>query len=207
MELRKIAWVNWKTVCNPKDKEGLGIKDLRTFNSTLLGKWRWDLFHNQQEHWAKILISKYGGWRELEEGTTARMQSIWWKDLILIQQQQQTQLIKRETKWKVGSGEKFRFWEDPWTENATPLREKYPRLYQNSCQQKDSIINMGNNTCSGWEWKLAWRRPLFDCEIQMADNFLEELSQQQIQPNMEDKWIWKRDQGGYYTTRSGYELI
>ena len=66
---------------------------------------------------------------------------------------------------------------------------------------------MGNNTCSGWEWKLAWRRPLFDCKIQMADNFLEELSQQQIQPNMEDKWIWKRDQGGYYTTRSGYELI
>ncbi|KHN42293.1 hypothetical protein glysoja_042959, partial [Glycine soja] len=130
----------------------------------LLGKWRWDLFHKQQEHWAKILISKYGGWRALEEGTTTRMQSIWWKDLILLQQQQQFQLIKRETKWKVGSGEKFRFWEDPWTENAIPLREKYPRLYQNSCQQKDNIINMGNNTSSGLEWKLAWRRPLFDCE-------------------------------------------
>ena len=43
-------------------------------------------------------------------------------------------------------------------------------------------MNMGNNTNDGWEWKLSWRRALFDSEIQMADNFLGELSQQQIQP-------------------------
>ena len=67
MEQRKIAWVKWRTVCQPKDKGGLGIKDLRTFNSALLGKWRWDLFHKQEEQWAKILLSKYGGWRVLEE--------------------------------------------------------------------------------------------------------------------------------------------
>ncbi|KAL5153157.1 Pollen receptor-like kinase 6 [Glycine soja] len=125
------------------------------FECALLGKWRWDLFHKQQEHWAKILISKYGGWKALEEGTTGRLQSTWWKDLISIQQQQQIQLIKRETKWKVGSREKFRFWEDPWTQNATPLREKYPRLYQNSCQQKENIMNMENNTCSGGPYLTA----------------------------------------------------
>ena len=39
------------------------------------------------------------------------------------------------------------------------------------------------------------------------DNFLEELSQQQIQPHREDKWNWKHDQCGYYTTKSGYDLI
>ena len=89
MEQRKIAWVKWRTVCQPKDKGGLGIKDLRTFNSALLGKWRWDLFHKQEEQWAKILLSKYGGWRVLEEGTRGRNDSIWWKDLVINLQQQQ----------------------------------------------------------------------------------------------------------------------
>ena len=44
MEQRKIVWVNWETVCLPKEKGGLGIKDLWTFNTALLGKWRWELF-------------------------------------------------------------------------------------------------------------------------------------------------------------------
>ena len=38
LEKRKIAWVKWKTVCLPKDKGGLGIKDIKTFNTALLGK-------------------------------------------------------------------------------------------------------------------------------------------------------------------------
>jgi len=61
MEQRKIALVNWKIVCLPKDKGGLGIKDLRTFNIALLGKWRRELFQNHGEMWTRILISKCGG--------------------------------------------------------------------------------------------------------------------------------------------------
>ncbi|KAL5133066.1 putative ribonuclease H protein [Glycine soja] len=80
-------------------------------------------------------------------------------------------------------------------------------LYRISDQQKQIIMNMGNNTNGGWEWKLSWRRALFDSEIQMADNFLGELSQQQIQPNTEDRCSWKHDQTGYYSTKSGYDLI
>ncbi|KAH1212636.1 hypothetical protein GmHk_14G040786 [Glycine max] len=68
-------------------------------------------------------------------------------------------------------------------------------------------MNMGNNSNGGWEWKLSWRTALFDSEIQMADNFLGELSQQQIQPNREDRCSWKHDQTGYYSTKSGYDLI
>jgi len=70
-EHRKIAWVDWKTICLPKDKGGLGIKDLRTFNAALLGKWRWELFHKQKVPWAKMIDSKYGRWRTLEEGRTS----------------------------------------------------------------------------------------------------------------------------------------
>ncbi|XP_028184939.1 uncharacterized protein LOC114371809 [Glycine soja] len=84
MEQRKIAWVKWETVCLPKDKRGLGIKDLKTFNTTLLGKWRWDLFQQHGELWAKIMDSKYGGWRSLDEGIRGSNESPWWKDLMMV---------------------------------------------------------------------------------------------------------------------------
>ncbi|KHN37114.1 Putative ribonuclease H protein, partial [Glycine soja] len=31
----KIAWIKWETVCLPKEKGGLGIKDINTFNLAL----------------------------------------------------------------------------------------------------------------------------------------------------------------------------
>ena len=61
MEEKKIAWVKWESVCLPKEKGGIGIRDLRKFNYALLGKWKWSFFHNKGELWARILDSKYGG--------------------------------------------------------------------------------------------------------------------------------------------------
>lgn len=42
-ERRKIAWVSWEVVCKPKEKGGLGLRDLNLFNLSLLGKWSWRL--------------------------------------------------------------------------------------------------------------------------------------------------------------------
>lgn len=67
MEERKIPWVNWDMICLPKEKGGLGVQDLKNFNLALLGKWHWNLFHHQGELWARILYSKYGGRRNLDE--------------------------------------------------------------------------------------------------------------------------------------------
>ena len=73
---RKIAWVKWRMVCLPKDKGGLGIKDIKTFNTALLAKWRWEMFQQPGEPWARILVSKYSGWRSLEEGKRGRHDSL-----------------------------------------------------------------------------------------------------------------------------------
>ena len=55
VEEKKITWVKWESVCLPKEKGGIGIRDLRKFNYALLGKWKWSFFHNKGELWARIL--------------------------------------------------------------------------------------------------------------------------------------------------------
>jgi len=77
----KISWIRWEKVCLPKERGGLGIKDINTFNLALLGKWKWHLLHNQGELWAKVLESRYGGWRGLEDEARAANESAWWRDL------------------------------------------------------------------------------------------------------------------------------
>ncbi|XP_058762490.1 uncharacterized protein LOC131635874 [Vicia villosa] len=38
---RGISWVKWDSICRSKDKGGLGVKDVATFNQALLSKWIW----------------------------------------------------------------------------------------------------------------------------------------------------------------------
>ena len=97
LDQNKIAWVSWKSICLPKEKGGLGIKDINQFNFALLGKWLWNLMQNKGELWARVLESKYGGWRGLFEVDRVGAESVWWGDLkrALIQSQQGQILQKR----------------------------------------------------------------------------------------------------------------
>ena len=38
-EHQKLSWVSWETICLPKERGGLGVRDLLKFNYALLGKW------------------------------------------------------------------------------------------------------------------------------------------------------------------------
>ena len=73
-EKNKIAWIRWETVCLPEEKGGLDIKN---FNLALLAKWKWNLFQHQGELWARVLESKYGGWRSLDGAARVGPESIW----------------------------------------------------------------------------------------------------------------------------------
>ena len=133
---KKIAWISWETVCLPKDKGGLGIKDINTFNLALLGKWMWNLMHQQGALWVAVLEAKYEGWRGLTEEGSSNLQSMWWRDLKrAIHQSHHGKILQHEINWKVEAGDKVKFWEDRWICHEQSLAEKYPRLYMISAQQ------------------------------------------------------------------------
>lgn len=152
LEQNKIAWIKWETVCLPKDKGDLGIKDINTFNLALLGKWKWNLFQHEGQLWVRVLESKYGGWRSLDEVPHGNNESIWWRDLkVAFQNSQQGADVQNSILWRVGCGDRIKFWEDKWLDGEVSLVAKYPRLYLISCQQNQLIQQMGGYKELEWE--------------------------------------------------------
>jgi len=78
-DIRKIAWVNWDTVCLSKEEGGLGVRRLKGFNLTLLGKWCWRMLVDEGL-WFRVLKARYG-----EEGDRLKdgggNSSVWWRML------------------------------------------------------------------------------------------------------------------------------
>ena len=208
LEQKRIAWIKWDQVCMPKDKGGLGIKDIDSFNLALLAKWKWNYMQEKGEIWSRVLESKYGGWRSLYEEGREGHQSIWWKDLKqTVNSAQHGDIVHSNMRWKIVGGDKVRLWEDKWNQQQQPLAERYPRLYQISTQQNQIIRHMGQHMQSGWEWQFLWRRSLFENEIESAVNFLKDIEGIHIQQQGSDEWEWLGDQTRKYSTRSAYNLI
>ncbi|GAU51457.1 hypothetical protein TSUD_413540, partial [Trifolium subterraneum] len=86
-DIKKICWVSWDTICLPKDKGGLGIKNLNCFNQALLCKWKWRGLCDHNTLWTKLLEHRYGSLADNVLRDTTRDvkgQSLWWRDIMMI---------------------------------------------------------------------------------------------------------------------------
>ncbi|KAH1266244.1 putative ribonuclease H protein [Glycine max] len=173
LEGKKIAWVAWSQVCASRERGGLGIKDIKALNNALLIKWKWFMFQQTDQLWSRILISKYKGWRGLEEGPPKPHFSHWWYDLRSINQHRSMAEVSKQFIWKLGRGDQILLWEDSWVDGGITLKEKYLELYRISLQRLQIVAYLGSLCESGWEWKFSWRRNLFDNEMGIASAFID----------------------------------
>jgi hypothetical protein len=154
--------VKWEDICKPKEEGGLGVRDLRLVNVSLLTKWRWKHMSFDNEVWKDVVVAKYGG------GTTGSIQpglgyapsiaSRWWVDICNLDKDSNWFVSALEK--KVGSGNKTKFWSEIWVGDQ-PLRDRFPRLYGISNQKEGTIASMGGWIDFRWIWNLEWQRQFF----------------------------------------------
>jgi len=101
---KSIFWVSWDNVCKPLEEGGLGVKEIRNFNSTLLAKWKWRLMSGEGGKWKEILNSKYNSESDVNQ-VNLKYQSWWWRDLAKIGGDGAEEgWFKKATMWKIGNG-------------------------------------------------------------------------------------------------------
>lgn len=107
---RKYHLVKWEVICKNKKKGGLGIKNIRKMNISLLCKWWWKL-KNEDGIWQDLIKAKYLR-NELVNTVKVKFDdSPVWKDIMKVKH-----LYLRGRKVKSNNGKKTLFWLDPWLE-------------------------------------------------------------------------------------------
>ena len=146
---RKHHWVNWPTVCRPKQQGGLGVINTKLFNIALMAKWIWRLFtdNNSQSLWAKLLQAKYQGLDGFLLSNPA-YDSQFWHNLHKI-----VDAFKLGAKFKLGNDNRILFWSDWWT-GPSPIKQRSPRLFD-MCSSPNLLVAQAL-TQDGW--RISFRR-------------------------------------------------
>lgn len=93
--------MKWCKIIIPIKKGGLGVKDLRKMNLSLLCKWWWKI-ETGQDLWQEIVQKKYIGTKTLWQLKKKPMNSSAWNDLIKVRD-----LYVKRTVMLIGDGKKL----------------------------------------------------------------------------------------------------
>jgi len=202
-ENKFINWVSWEVVCKSTEEGGLGVRDIKKFNTALLAKWRWRYISEDMGKWKELLESKYGS----EMQNTVKLQSWWWKDLLKVCREGGGEgWFGKEVGWKLGCGDKIRFWEDVWIGNCN-LKTQFPRLYSLSLNQGQKVEEVGVWEQMGWCWRLRWRRDRFVWESELVEDLHMLIASIVVHKEEKDVQVWRKEEEGRFSVTSAYECL
>ncbi|XVF79317.1 hypothetical protein PTKIN_Ptkin14bG0211600 [Pterospermum kingtungense] len=146
LEVRRIHWVNWNTVCKHKSQGGIGIMDLSLKNHSLLNKWFWRFADEKDALWRKIIVQKYGGDCSalLPDMSKSRSFSSLSKNImkpLLVVDDCSLKLVDGMG-FALGNGVRILFWSQEWIPGII-LKFVFPRIYNLAICKDGSIDKFG----------------------------------------------------------------
>lgn len=119
----KIHWCTWDRMTDRKAYGGLGFRDLTSFNLALLAKQGWRIINQPSAILSKILKEKYFKDSSFMEATTSRRPSWGWRSLL-----QGRKILEQGVRWRVGTRQNIKIWDDPWIPKPSTYRTLSPRI-------------------------------------------------------------------------------
>jgi hypothetical protein len=179
-----------------RKKGGLGVKDLRKQNISLLCKWWWKL-DTLDGLWQKIVKAKYLRNKTVATVTSRFNDSPCWKAMLKVKE---TYFAGRKVILKNGNINVL--WKDP-IRGEQPFCDKFPVLF-NLCQVQDCNIKSCREANFDIPFRGRLRGELLD-HWQYILNTL--LSAPFHDDDDDDKITWSLNKNAIFSTRSVYTLL
>ena len=121
---KKIAWLRWDKLCEPKSCGGMGFKKIKQFNMALLAKQGWRLQTKPNSFVCHVLKAKYFPNSDFIHATLGNNPSYTWRSIMAAQS-----IVREGLRWRVGNDREIRIWEDKWLPTAPTHKVCSPRLF------------------------------------------------------------------------------
>ena len=118
--------VGWEDMCKSKENGGLDIGNLEKRNKAFLMKWLWRFPREGHSLWYKVIRSTFGIHPNLWDSKVVVRGTFRspWKAISSLYGE-----FLQSVCFKIGKGDKVRFWEDRWAGEQT-LKERFPSLFR-----------------------------------------------------------------------------
>ncbi|KAJ8755052.1 hypothetical protein K2173_016557 [Erythroxylum novogranatense] len=104
-----IRWLKWQRLAIPKIFGGLGYRDMRQFNISLLAKQGWRILKYPHSIAATILKARYFPTTDFFSTSLGNNPSYIWRSIL-----QARSLLSQGCRRRVGDGLNIHIWRDPW---------------------------------------------------------------------------------------------
>ncbi|KAK2423204.1 hypothetical protein QL285_033672 [Trifolium repens] len=204
-ESKKVCWISWERVCQPKDKGGLGVKNLELFNHSLLYKWKWRCLNDINAPWCELLKFRYGSFNDnfvLGQGKERlKTSSLWWRDLWSLGGEDNGGWFGSNIRSVLGDGNNISFWKEKWL-GMVPLCVSFPTLFEASNQRDSVVAAMGVWEHNDWSWRLSWRSDLSAMDEVLMHDLILLLNQIRPCRVIEDRRKWLVSSTGIFSVNS-----
>uniref|UniRef100_A0A803Q0L5 Reverse transcriptase domain-containing protein n=1 Tax=Cannabis sativa TaxID=3483 RepID=A0A803Q0L5_CANSA len=186
---KKIHWCKWAHLCKPKDKGGLGFRDLGFFNQAILAKQVWRCIRCLNNLCSRVLKASYFPHKTILEAKSGACASFVWRSLIWGKK-----VIVNGYRWRVGNGENVRVLEDPWLPRPVTFK-----IYDKPPLPANMVVADMKHGDGSWD-------SIFIQEVFNSDDAELILSMPSTGWELEDKIMWHYSKNGEYTVKSGYKM-
>ncbi|XP_074314882.1 uncharacterized protein LOC141651056 [Silene latifolia] len=144
---KKISWLAWSKLCQPKCRGGLGFRNFHEFNLTLLGKHAWRMLTERNRLMVRVLGGKYFAHKSFMKADLRVNLSYTWRSIF-----DAKEVLMVGLRRHIGNGLSTGFWYDPW------LRGTNSRMALSPMRDADEgLLTADLLQSNGIEWNLTKR--------------------------------------------------
>ncbi|KAL0754944.1 hypothetical protein Bca101_092612 [Brassica carinata] len=188
---RKMCWIAWDSLPQPKQKGGLGFRDIRAFNIAMLAKLAWRIIKRPDSLMSRILLGKYCHSSSLLEVSFSASASHDWRSIMM-----GCELIKRHLGKAIGNRESTSAWTESWLSTSEHLRPYGPSLEEDSALVVADLLNRED---------ASWNKEKVDLLFPEITHIIYQIKPSRQQA--EDSFLWQKTKTEEYSVKSGYYAI
>jgi hypothetical protein len=140
---RKVHWTAWWKLTRAKNRGGLGFRDLKLFNQSILARQAWRLLKYPDSLCVGVLKVKYYPNGDLIDTTFTSVISPTWRAITQV-----LDLLKKGLIWRVGNGDKIHIWRHNWIPRQTGLQVTGKRRPS----RRKRVGQLLNESRTQWDW-------------------------------------------------------